>query len=58
VASPSDDTDPRDERALVRRAQGGDVAAFRELYQRYAPTVHRYALLPLVQDLELILYLL
>jgi RNA polymerase sigma-70 factor (ECF subfamily) len=50
VTSQTDDTDPRDERALVRRAQGGDVAAFRELYQRYAPTVHRFALLPLVHD--------
>lgn len=38
------------ERALVVRAQAGDAAAFRALYQRFAPAVHRYAILPLVHD--------
>lgn len=32
------------------RAQGGDTSAFRELYQRYATAVHRYAIVPLVHD--------
>ncbi len=42
---------PRDEeRTLVVRAQAGDTAAFRALYQRFAPSVHRYAILPLVHD--------
>jgi RNA polymerase sigma-70 factor, ECF subfamily len=39
-----------EERALVARAQAGDVAAFRALYQRFAPAVHRYAIVPLVHD--------
>lgn len=39
-----------EERALVRRAQAGETAAFRELYERYAPSVHRYAIVPLVHD--------
>lgn len=38
------------ERALVVRAQAGDAAAFRALYKRFAPAVHRYAILPLVHD--------
>jgi RNA polymerase sigma-70 factor (ECF subfamily) len=48
--TPSDEPLPEDERALVRRAQAGDTAAFRELYERYAAAVHRYAVLPLVHD--------
>jgi RNA polymerase sigma-70 factor, ECF subfamily len=44
------DADESDERALVQRAQGGDHAAMRELYQRFASAVHRYAILPLVHD--------
>ncbi len=39
-----------EERALVVRAQAGDTAAFRALYQRFASSVHRYAILPLVHD--------
>src|SRR5688572_26274002 len=39
-----------DERALVARAQAGDTAAFREMYERYAGSVHRYAIPPLVHD--------
>jgi RNA polymerase sigma-70 factor (ECF subfamily) len=39
-----------DEQALVARAQAGDTEAFRELYERFAPSVHRYAILPLVHD--------
>jgi len=38
------------EQALVARAQAGDAKAFRELYQRFAPSVHRYAIVPLVHD--------
>ncbi|MCA9649056.1 MAG: RNA polymerase sigma factor [Myxococcales bacterium] len=34
----------------MARAQAGEVAAFRALYQRYAQAVHRYAILPLVHD--------
>ncbi|MEM7152909.1 MAG: RNA polymerase sigma factor [Myxococcota bacterium] len=41
---------PDDERALVVRAQAGEAAAFRALYKRYAPSVFRYAILPLVHD--------
>lgn len=39
-----------EERTLVVRAQAGDTAAFRALYQRFAPAVHRYAILPMVHD--------
>jgi len=39
-----------EERLLVVRAQAGETAAFRSLYQRFAPAVHRYAILPLVHD--------
>lgn len=39
-----------DERALVARAQAGDAAAFREMYERFAASVHRYAILPMVHD--------
>lgn len=48
--SSTDVLSPDEERALVVRAQAGEVAAFRALYQRYAPSVHRYAILPLVHD--------
>ncbi|MBC8069926.1 MAG: RNA polymerase sigma factor [Deltaproteobacteria bacterium] len=44
------DADESDERTLVQRAQAGDHAAMRELYQRFAPAVHRYAIVPLVHD--------
>ena len=44
------DADESDERALVDRAQSGDAIAVRELYERYAASVHRYAILPLVHD--------
>jgi RNA polymerase sigma-70 factor (ECF subfamily) len=44
------DDDESDERALVARAQDGDAIAVRELYERYAASVHRYAILPLVHD--------
>ncbi len=51
VSGTSTDGQQRDEeRALVARAQAGDVVAFRALYQRFAPAVHRYAILPLVHD--------
>lgn len=46
----SDEPLSEDERALVRRAQAGDNAAFHQLYERYAASVHRYAILPLVHD--------
>gem|GEM_PF-400251 len=39
-----------EERALVVRAQAGDRAAFRALYQRFAPSVYRYAIVPTVHD--------
>ena len=45
-----DDASNSDERALVQRAQQGDTAAFRELYERFAPAVHRYAIVPTVHD--------
>lgn len=47
---PPDEQLREQERALVVRAQAGDAAAFRALYQRFAPAVHRYAILPLVHD--------
>ena len=39
-----------EEQALVERAQAGDPSAMRELYQRFAVAVHRYAIVPLVHD--------
>lgn len=39
-----------DERELVQRAQAGDRVAFRALYQRFAPSVYRYAIVPTVHD--------
>lgn len=48
--TPSDEQNREQERALVVRAQAGETAAFRALYQRFAPAVHRYAILPLVHD--------
>lgn len=48
--SNTDALSPDEERALVARAQAGEVVAFRALYQRYAQSVHRYAILPLVHD--------
>ena len=51
VSESNNDADPREEeRALVVRAQAGDTVAFRALYKRFAPSVHRYAILPLVHD--------
>lgn len=51
VSATSTDVLQRDEeRTLVVRAQAGDTAAFRALYQRFAPAVHRFAILPLVHD--------
>jgi len=44
------DADESIERDLVDRAQAGDVAAMRELYERYAAAVHRFAIVPLVHD--------
>jgi RNA polymerase sigma-70 factor, ECF subfamily len=52
VTKPNDETED-DERRLVRLAQDGDMPAFRELYQRYAASVHRYAIVPLVHDRNL-----
>jgi RNA polymerase sigma-70 factor (ECF subfamily) len=48
--TPNDGVHRDEERTLVVRAQAGDTAAFRALYQRFAPAVHRYAILPLVHD--------
>ena len=42
--------DECEEMALVARAQAGDRAAFRVLYERHASTVFRCAILPLVRD--------
>lgn len=50
TGSQSDALPREEERALVARAQAGDTVAFRRLYQRFAPSVHRYAILPLVHD--------
>ncbi len=44
------DADESIERALVERAQAGDAAAMRALYERYAASVHRFAIVPLVHD--------
>ena len=52
VTNKSDETDD-EERKLVRQAQDGDAAAFRTLYERFAPSVYRYAILPLVHDRNL-----
>jgi RNA polymerase sigma-70 factor (ECF subfamily) len=52
VSQQHDETED-DERGLVRQAQDGDMPAFRELYQRYAASVHRYAIVPLVHDRNL-----
>ena len=38
------------ERRLIERAKAGDQAAFRELYERHAEAVYRYAILPIVRD--------
>lgn len=40
----------QDDAELVRLAQTGDRAAFRELYKRFAPSVYRYAIVPTVHD--------
>lgn len=50
VTDPSNDESKDDERELVERAQAGDRAAFRALYQRFAPSVYRYAIVPTVHD--------
>jgi RNA polymerase sigma-70 factor, ECF subfamily len=50
VTTDCDAIDRDEERELVRRAQAGDTAAFRALYERHAATVHRYAIVPLVSD--------
>jgi RNA polymerase sigma-70 factor (ECF subfamily) len=50
LVTKSNDETEDDERGLVRRAQDGDMPAFRELYERYAASVHRYAIVPLVHD--------
>lgn len=39
-----------EDRELIERAQQGDQRAFRQIYERYAPQVFRYAILPLVRD--------
>jgi RNA polymerase sigma-70 factor, ECF subfamily len=49
----SDVIDREEERELVRQAQAGDTAAFRQLYERYAASVHRYAIAPLVSERSL-----
>lgn len=45
-----DDPSGDEERALVERAQAGDAAAFRQLYEQYARPVFRFAIVPLVRD--------
>jgi len=50
VTDPSNDESKDDERELVERAQAGDRAAFRALYQRFAPSVYRFAIVPTVHD--------
>lgn len=50
VTDPNNDESKDDERELVERAQAGDRAAFRALYQRFAPSVYRYAIVPTVHD--------
>ncbi len=53
VTIPSSDESHDDERDLVQRAQAGDRVAFRALYQRFAPSVYRYAIVPMVHDRNL-----
>ncbi len=50
MTAATNDESKDDERALVERAQAGDRAAFRALYQRFAPSVYRYAIVPTVHD--------
>lgn len=54
AAGPHDDPSANEaariERLLVERAQSGDTTAMRELYERYATSVHRFAIAPLVHD--------
>lgn len=38
------------ERELVTLAQGGDMGAFREIYEAHAPQVFRFAIMPLARD--------
>lgn len=50
VSTTHSDDLPHDERDLIGRAQRGDPTAFHDLYERFAPSVHRYAIAPLVHD--------
>jgi RNA polymerase sigma-70 factor, ECF subfamily len=50
VERSSDDRDADQDRALVERAQAGDMAAFRTLYDRHASAVYRFAIVPMVGD--------
>jgi RNA polymerase sigma-70 factor (ECF subfamily) len=50
VDDASGDAAARVERGLVERAQAGDTSALRELYERHAASVHRFAIAPLVHD--------
>lgn len=47
---PSPGVSPLDEQQLVDRARAGDRAAFRELYERHASDVFRFAILPMVRN--------
>ncbi len=50
MTAATNDESKDDERELVERAQAGDRAAFRALYQQFAPSVYRYAIVPTVHD--------
>ena len=41
---------PTEEHVLVERARAGDRAAFKELYERHASDVFRFAIMPMVRN--------
>ncbi len=50
LSEPRHHGDLDEERMLVERARQGDGMAFRQLYERHAGAVHRFAILPLVRN--------
>jgi len=50
AANAGNDLREEEERALIGKAQRGDMQAFRELYERHANAVLRFAILPLVRQ--------
>ena len=50
AATAGHDLREEEERVLIDKAQRGDMQAFREIYERHANAVLRFAILPLVRD--------